>query len=251
MGAWGPALFSDDLACDIRDDFKELIGEGMSPQNATEELTAVYEEEINDIDEGSVFWLSLSSIQWSTGRLLEEVKQKALSIIENGADLHRWSEDKKLFEKRKQVLEKLKFQLLSPQPKSKKLPKIYKENSLFNIGDLFSYRHSTGNYALLRVIGIHQDKGGRSAVCELLDFFEREIDTFKDFSSTPIKAIDNPHSPITKFMVAEVSAKYAPNHETFKLIAANTKPVQISRGYSVLFWRDMDKHLSTAFENKK
>ncbi|MFD2248099.1 hypothetical protein [Pontibacter ruber] len=250
MSAWGPALFSDDFACDIRDDFKELVGEGMSPQNATDELMAAYKEEMNNTDEGSVFWLSLSSIQWSTGRLLEEVKQKALSIIENGADLHRWSEDKKLLDKRKQVLEKLKVQLLSPQPKSKKLPKIYKENTPYNIGDIFSYRHSTGNYALLRVIGIHQDKGGRSAVCELLDYFEREIDTSKDFSSTPIKAIYNPHSPITKFMAAEISAKYAPKQEIFKLIAANTKPVQIPRGYSALFWRDMDKHLSTAFENE-
>lgn len=25
MSAWGPAIFSDDLACDVRDDYRELI----------------------------------------------------------------------------------------------------------------------------------------------------------------------------------------------------------------------------------
>ena len=34
MGTFGPAMFSDDFACDVRDEFKEFIGEGLSPEQA-------------------------------------------------------------------------------------------------------------------------------------------------------------------------------------------------------------------------
>lgn len=30
MGAWGPAIFSDDLAADVRADYTDLIGQGIS-----------------------------------------------------------------------------------------------------------------------------------------------------------------------------------------------------------------------------
>jgi hypothetical protein len=250
MGAWGPALFSDDFACDIRDNFKELIGDGLTAQQATEQLVEAYEDEIIDSEDGPVFWLSLASIQWSTGRLIGEVKQKALAIIEDGVDLLRWSDDKKQLERRKLVLEKLKAQLQSPQSQEKKLPKVYKENSPYSIGDIFSYKHKTGNIALLRVIDIHQDNGGRFPVCELLDFFEEEVNSDKDFSSMPIREIYNPHAPITQFVAAEVSARYAPKEGILNLVATNSKPAQKSAGYSVLFWRDMDNHLATAFGKK-
>ncbi len=29
MGTWGTALFSDDLACDARDAYRELVGDGL------------------------------------------------------------------------------------------------------------------------------------------------------------------------------------------------------------------------------
>lgn len=48
MGAWGTAIFSDDVACDIRDDYKELIGEGLSNEDATNQLIENYSGTIND-----------------------------------------------------------------------------------------------------------------------------------------------------------------------------------------------------------
>ena len=46
MGAWGPAIYSDDLACDIRDDFKELIGDGHNSEQATILLEKEYKNKI-------------------------------------------------------------------------------------------------------------------------------------------------------------------------------------------------------------
>lgn len=61
MGTFGTAIFSDDFACDIRDEFKELIGDGMTSEQATQTLTKSYSASLNDSDEASVFWLSLAA----------------------------------------------------------------------------------------------------------------------------------------------------------------------------------------------
>ena len=36
MGAWGTAIFADDLAADIKGDFRDLIGDGLSAPKAVE-----------------------------------------------------------------------------------------------------------------------------------------------------------------------------------------------------------------------
>ena len=38
MGAWGTAIFSDDTAADIRGDYKDYIGDGLSPIAAKEKI---------------------------------------------------------------------------------------------------------------------------------------------------------------------------------------------------------------------
>lgn len=41
MGGWGVAIFSDDLAADLKGDFTDLIGDGLSTASAVEKLTGV------------------------------------------------------------------------------------------------------------------------------------------------------------------------------------------------------------------
>ena len=38
MAAWGTALFSDDTACDVRDAYVDLLGDGLSGPEATKAL---------------------------------------------------------------------------------------------------------------------------------------------------------------------------------------------------------------------
>ncbi|UKS27986.1 MarR family transcriptional regulator [Paenibacillus sp. HWE-109] len=84
MGAWGPAIFSDDLTCDIRNDFKDLIAAGLSSEEVTKKLFDSYDIKKVDPEEYNVFWLSLAATQWKVGRLSEEVKVRAIEIIDNG-----------------------------------------------------------------------------------------------------------------------------------------------------------------------
>jgi len=35
LGVWGPSLFSDDVACDVRDYYRELLEDGVEDGAAT------------------------------------------------------------------------------------------------------------------------------------------------------------------------------------------------------------------------
>jgi hypothetical protein len=90
MGAWGAAIFSDDLAADLRDEFTDLIAQGLSTTAATKHLVSEYEETLDDSDDSAVFWLALAATQHQLGRLTARVKNKAIQIIDSGADLARY-----------------------------------------------------------------------------------------------------------------------------------------------------------------
>ena len=63
MGAWGTALFSDDTACDVRDSYIDLVGDGLSGPEATKGLLREWSASLNDPDESPVFWLALAATQ--------------------------------------------------------------------------------------------------------------------------------------------------------------------------------------------
>ena len=90
MGAWGTAIFSDDTASDIRGDYRDLLGDGYSPAEATDQILSEWKDSLDDPEERSVVWLALAVTQWKLGRLEERVKGKALEIIDSGSDLDRW-----------------------------------------------------------------------------------------------------------------------------------------------------------------
>ena len=67
-----------------------------------------------------LFWVGIFFYTMEVRETQENVKQKALQIIESGADLARWEEEPKLQKKREAVLNKLREQLHSPRPEAKK-----------------------------------------------------------------------------------------------------------------------------------
>lgn len=114
-------------------------------------------------DEGALLWFALADTQWKYGRLLDEVKEKAIRCIDSGVDLEKWrEEDEKLCEKRKKVLEALKERLNSEQPPEKKVSKIKFYRAYWKVGDILLYQilnkdlegHKWyGKYILLKVVG--------------------------------------------------------------------------------------------------
>src|SRR5262249_22947020 len=114
-------------------------------------------------------WFALADTGWRIGRLDEEVRKNALRIIDSGQDLTRW-ENSGDRTKREQVLAKLRARLLTPQPAPKHIAKPFKAANDWNLGEVLGFQLVSGRWVLLRLIGHHVDRGGRSAICELLNW---------------------------------------------------------------------------------
>ena len=157
MGTWGPAIFSDDTACDVRDDYKDLLGGGLEGPAATDRLLADWATTLNDPDEGGVFWLALAATQWRLGRLEERVRANALDAIESGRDLRRWDEPKQR-RKREAQLTKLARTLASPQPAPRRVPKMAPSRPALNVGDILELPRSE-RFGYVQFLGRHPDYG--------------------------------------------------------------------------------------------
>lgn len=147
MGAWGTSLYANDSACDIRGDYVDKLKRGKTNEEATKELIDANMDIIGDTEEEPLFWFALADTQWNYGRLLPEVKEKALIYLLQDKESERWIESgQKQFNSWKNTLETLKEKLESPQPPVKKVSKYRLYRCKWNLGDVFAYRF-TGGYS--------------------------------------------------------------------------------------------------------
>lgn len=167
MGAWGVGLFSDDTACDVRDDYRQAITEGLSDELATEQVLTRQREALEDPDEGPVVWLALAATAWRLGRLDEATKDKALEIIAQRAGFERWDEQG-LRRKREAVLDKLAETLRQPQKHRVVLKPKRKFVTDWKIGEVVAYRNPTGTMNLLHVVGLEESEIGLFPVVNVL-----------------------------------------------------------------------------------
>jgi hypothetical protein len=140
MGTWGPGLYQDDIAEDVKTEYIDMLKSGGESLDITQEIIDRNREIIDDEDEAPVFWFSLADTQWQYGRLTDEVKEKALHFLDMGSDWQRWrQENPGMANKRKEVLEKLRLKLYSTQPKIKKItqPRLYRCE--WKINDVYAY----------------------------------------------------------------------------------------------------------------
>jgi hypothetical protein len=258
MGVWGTAVFSDDTACDVRDDYQEYVGDGLSGPEATDRLLDEWQDRVLDPDEGPVFWLALAATQWRCGRLESRVQQRALEVIGSGSDLRRWAEDPKLQKKRHAVLARLEEQLRSPLPPVRRIPKRFLNHCEWEVGEIIGYRLGSGNWALLRVIDFHADKGGTSPIFEMLDWVGKEIPPQEVLQGLPVRrtdpnSMDRPNELI-RFMIGRTREKELPI-ERVRRLGIKLAPVQKrpqGRGsivwpVRVYLWRFLDASLARDF----
>lgn len=141
MASWGPKLYQDDIANDIKNYYIDQLKLGKTNIEVTNELIDRYQEEISDIDDASVFWFVLADLQWDLGNLLPNVKESALKFLSEGSNLRRWQEENQKEAKiRKKILEDLEQKLKSPMPFEIKISehKLYKCE--WRIGDVYAFK---------------------------------------------------------------------------------------------------------------
>jgi hypothetical protein len=246
MGTWGTDLYNDDTALDVRDDYKDILGDGISEPEATNRLIEQWKSALSDPDDSPIFWLALADTQWNLGRLQVRVKQEAFSVIENNSDLTRWLSDTKQSAKRKVVLERLKQKLETDQPAEKKVKKRYVDSTDWNLGDVYCLRLQSRKLVLLHVIGFHQDKGGRSPVCEILEWNGENVPNKIVIENTGYLFAKPPSQHLCQFLFASLSSKDF-QKDRIHLVAKDITPKQKCGGYSVIFWRYVDKQFDRLF----
>lgn len=120
MGAWGTGINSCDIAEDVRDACKEIYSFYDVEEGTKRVITAFQGISDQDFVDGEYasFWYAFAYWLWKHGMLNQEVKEKALQLLDDYAGLDEWEGSDVL--KRKKALDKLKQQLLQPQSDMKK-----------------------------------------------------------------------------------------------------------------------------------
>jgi hypothetical protein len=248
MGAWGPGVFSDDVALEVRDVYRDLIGDGHTAAEAAEAVLANWKDFLDDPDTGHVVWLALAVTQWKLGRLDDTTRAKALAAIDNGAALEPWKVDPKALRQRRAVLTDVRRQLESPPPAPRKVKRRFRDTCDWQIGELIGYRTATGRFVVFRVADHHTDRGGTSPIMELLDWIGDALPSAEQFAGVPIRvAADLGLGRPSRIFIGRLRAKELPADRLFRLgvISPPTQPP----GWAILgaSWKTLDSQLRNSF----
>lgn len=145
MGAWSTSINGNDTAEDLKQEYTVAFWKFEVP----EALRLLDEYVRQDFDESDPeewvnYYYSLADFMWKKGILTDEVRDKAVAMIDSGFGLELWEEaGEKTLQSRKKVLAEFREKLLSPQPPRKKIkPNIHAER-IFNDGDIIAIELQT------------------------------------------------------------------------------------------------------------
>jgi hypothetical protein len=243
VGTWGTGLFADDLAADLRGDLRDLIAQGLASDEAVDRLTIDYASSIEDSEEAAVFWIAVAYAAWRLGRPSTRATTTALQIIENGADLSRWTDEKDR-RQRQAVLGRVKrdLELAAPAPRHIRAPIIV--NNQWAAGDIVAYRLASGFWTPFRVIGHHIDKGGRFAIYEPLDWVGLNLPVSSDMTDLPVRRSIPPWDA-SQFLLEEPRRKQ--DLERIRHTGINSPPTQHPANFFGFIFRRLDDSLEQIF----
>ena len=173
MGVWGTGLFSDDLACDVRDHYRQLLEDGVEDGEATRQTVEAFREYLEE--SSGIALLAFAVTQSKVGRLDPDIRDRALAVLDRGADLEMWERDNpKLLSRRRAMLERARAQLTGQQPRRRRLRPPKRTSSGLAAGDVLALTLPR-RVALLRVVRVRSHRLGETPVLEELDFEGTEV----------------------------------------------------------------------------
>ena len=145
MGAWSTSINGNDTAEDLKQEYTVAFWKFEVPE-ALQLLDEYVRQDFDESDpeEWVNYYYSLADFMWKKGILTDEVRDKAVAMIDSGFGLDIWEEaGEKTLQSRKKVLAEFREKLLSPQPPKKKIkPDIHAER-IFNDGDIIAIELQT------------------------------------------------------------------------------------------------------------
>ncbi|MBQ5967966.1 MAG: hypothetical protein IJL60_09375 [Clostridiales bacterium] len=144
MGSWGYKIHQNDIALDVKEEYTALLKMGKSDEDALLSTLESLRDFADNSDDKYDYWFSLADLLFDYGRLTEEVKGHAISLIDEGGDLDRWDDRTK--EKRRVVLEELRKKLSSEQPDRKVVKPIKKFTTSFKPDEIYYFQINDEQY---------------------------------------------------------------------------------------------------------
>ncbi|MEG0836057.1 MAG: hypothetical protein RR413_11495 [Christensenellaceae bacterium] len=142
MGAWSTSITGNDLAQDLRMEYCAAFIR-FAPNTAVKKLDHFVLNTLQaDEDSWPDYVYSLAMFMWKHGILTDEIKQRALELIESGAGLDLY-DDAATRKKRIKVLDEFSHRICSPQPACKKIRTNWNTKPVFQVGDVVAIRLST------------------------------------------------------------------------------------------------------------
>ncbi len=149
MGAWSTSITGNDTAQDLRTEytcafFKYEPDEGVKLLDEYVKREHIADE--HDETEWCNYVYSLADFMWKKGILTDEIKERALNMIDSGYGLEIWADaGEKTLNERKKSLEKFREKITSPQPEKKKIkPQVHTED-IFRNGELIAVKLITSD----------------------------------------------------------------------------------------------------------
>ena len=254
MGTWGTAVFSDDLAADVRDHWRGHIADGLSAEDATERVLAFFLESLTDPDDAGVLWIALAVSQWKTGRLVPAVRDPAIAVIDSGDDLRRW-DTAQLRKARQRVLTRTREMLLSAQPEAKRVRRRWIRSTPFELGDVVQVDLLSGDTTLLVVVGrLDGANGDRSPMFATLNWVAKRGDALPaDLNrlelTTPVPSAEPPNWPNPVmwparkyFVVAQTNKRDDRDPERVRLVG-HVEQEGVRSNWEMTWWCDLDLYL--------
>jgi len=145
MGAWNASINGNDTAQDLKSEYQAAFF-----YNDVETALAKIDTYVrsmfdeSDEEEWSCYFYSLAEFMWKHGILTEDVRARAIDMIDSGFGLEIWElEGTSTLNKRKKVLAEFRGKLLSPQPPKKKIRFNLHMMPIFQTGDLVALQLKT------------------------------------------------------------------------------------------------------------
>ncbi len=142
MGTWGPALFDDDNACDLRETLALICKVPLPGDRLIDFLKEICGNCDPTDDEGALFWLVTADQFERRGIECQQAASTALSSIENGSDLlfaREKGADEVFLKKRAVVLKELAKRLKSPRKFRPRVPPRNPPAMVVNTGEVYAF----------------------------------------------------------------------------------------------------------------
>jgi hypothetical protein len=188
VGTWGAGIFQDDVAADVRGDWRGALLDGLEPAAATTRVLDRHRDAREDEQDGPVVWLALAAAQAETGRLEPGVRDKALSIVEGGEHLRSWeTQSPTLAKQRAKALDRLATKLRGPQKLPVTLKRPRPRASRLGVGDVVHVR-GEGGEALFVVVELGEGwpPGSTEPVVATLAWIGGALPTAEEMESLPL-----------------------------------------------------------------